>query len=300
MSIMGLARRLVLGLFVLSGSATAVSALPAHGGGGGGPFRMDCGRGVLIGVEGGAGAYVDAVRPVCARVQTTGGLGAAAPWAGKAGGNGGHAMSLRCPPGWGVVGVFGRSGSYVDQLGLHCAPLEVSAQGVAVRAGNTRLGPEGGNGGDPFDDRCPAGQVATGLSGRSGTFVDQLSLLCARVSTAPPPGAVVVAHPPAAPHTVYGHIPGQPGNGKADILEKAVEILNSAADRIVFDLCDTAQRCGNFALEAAENGLYTDCTAGCRVSLATEGHAPVTYDLQGTHRYKILWNGSQFDLHEVQ
>jgi hypothetical protein len=96
------------------------------------------------------------------------GTGALDPW------------TQTCPSGQVVVGFVGRSGSAVDRAAFECASLAVD-----LDAGSFSLGPlvvlpsAGGDGGAPFQSQCPAGQVARGLVGRSGTWIDELGLVCA-------------------------------------------------------------------------------------------------------------------------
>jgi hypothetical protein len=85
-----------------------------------------------------------------------------------------------CPAGQVVVAFVGRSGAALDQAAFECASLAVD-----LDAGSLSLGPlvvltaAGGDGGSPFQSECPAGQLARGLVGRSGVWVDELGLACA-------------------------------------------------------------------------------------------------------------------------
>jgi hypothetical protein len=90
------------------------------------------------------------------------------------GGTGGGNYTLSCLPGEIAIGIYGRSGGYIDQLGLICAYVYPDGS----------FGPEdwrgwaGGNGGGFFISKCPAGHGIAGFSGRSGSFIDQLRLVC--------------------------------------------------------------------------------------------------------------------------
>ena len=85
-----------------------------------------------------------------------------------------------CPAGQVVVGFVGRSGDALDQAAFECTSLAVD-----LDAGWFSLGPRvvltaaGGDGGLPFQSECPAGQLARGLVGRSGVWIDELGLVCA-------------------------------------------------------------------------------------------------------------------------
>ncbi|PRQ06318.1 hypothetical protein [Enhygromyxa salina] len=94
------------------------------------------------------------------------------------GGGGGGPGTLACGAGDVAVGIYGRSGIYIDQLGLTCAYL----------MDNGSLGPTydtgtlGGQGGGSFRLICPLGQAIVGFHGGSGTLVDRLGLYCSGVA----------------------------------------------------------------------------------------------------------------------
>jgi hypothetical protein len=73
--------------------------------------------------------------------------------------------------------MHGRSGSWVDRIGLMCAPL----------AGDGTLGPAyqtvaaGGDGGIASSVLCPAGQVLVGLHIWSDSVIYRIDLLCQTV-----------------------------------------------------------------------------------------------------------------------
>src|SRR5947208_2133746 len=69
----------------------------------------------------------------------------------RVGGDGGAPAALRCDR---VVGIEGRSGDWLDRIGLRCD------DGSATYA-------MGGDGGAPFRAPCPEGSVAVGVVGRS-------------------------------------------------------------------------------------------------------------------------------------
>jgi hypothetical protein len=151
-------------------------ALPYRGGGGGIPFTLGCAWSELaVGVYGRSGAYVDQVGLICARLYGDGNLGVAVT-RGRAGGNGGSPFYAMCPSGQALVGFEGRSGAYIDRMGIQCAPVASWSSCAAVPytqyAG-------GGLGGSPFQDRCPQGAVITRIEGRSGAYVDAMQPTCA-------------------------------------------------------------------------------------------------------------------------
>ena len=99
----------------------------------------------------------------------------------------GPVMTATCPPGQAIVGVHGRSGDFVDQVGFECAPLTRQSDGsVSVSfATPTVLPGFGGNGGGSFDDPCPNGEVVRGWNVSGGAWLDSVSAVCAP-PTAPP------------------------------------------------------------------------------------------------------------------
>ncbi len=91
------------------------------------------------------------------------------------GGDEGTPFSLRCPAGQVGVGVTVRSESSVYAVALSCAPI--ATDGALGDAHATR--PGGGPGGTSASERCPAGQVVAGLTGRSGVRIDRVGVQCA-------------------------------------------------------------------------------------------------------------------------
>jgi len=97
--------------------------LPPHGGSGG-PVEtiQSCPSGyVVFGLTGKAGGYVDQLTTVCVNRSNA---SQSWTWPGHAGGTGGRAYSISCFPQDGIftaaIGLFGRAGGYVDQIGLIC------------------------------------------------------------------------------------------------------------------------------------------------------------------------------------
>jgi hypothetical protein len=149
--------------------------LPYRGGPGGLPFSIACPRGtVAIGLYGRSGLYIDQGGLICATLNDSGSLGPGFT-EDSAGGNGGLPYYAVCPGGQVLVGVFGRSGGYVDQMGIQCAPA-TSWMGTATIWTTAYAG--GGEGGVPFSDTCPKGYAIVGLDGRSGLYVDGEQPLC--------------------------------------------------------------------------------------------------------------------------
>jgi hypothetical protein len=95
------------------------------------------------------------------------------PWRGGSGGN--SAGSIFCPSGTVVVGLYGRSAVYQDQIGLMCAGFD--QYGLLLPA--FRGPAEGSQGGEPDSELlCPNGAYAIGVQGNSHTYVDDFGLIC--------------------------------------------------------------------------------------------------------------------------
>ena len=91
------------------------------------------------------------------------------------GGWSGNPYTLSCNPGYVAAGIYGRSGGYVDQLGLECAYMNMDGSlGFRYRTGTA-----GGTGGGYFSISCPTGQAIVGFQGRVGNLVDRLGIYCA-------------------------------------------------------------------------------------------------------------------------
>ncbi|MET0591392.1 MAG: hypothetical protein ABW133_01750 [Polyangiaceae bacterium] len=82
---------------------------------------------------------------------------------GPAGGTAGSAMPmLECPGGFAAVGMYGRSGNRLDQVGLICA--QIGGDGRPVESTVRAMGAYGGTGGTFFFDTCGAGKWLSGMA----------------------------------------------------------------------------------------------------------------------------------------
>jgi hypothetical protein len=104
----------------------------------------------------------------------------AAELSGQAGGSGGQPFSLTCGDGRALIGIRGRAGDVVDSIRGVCATIDEIGAVTAISTTATT----GGTGGEyDYELRCPSSQVVTGLRGRAGSFLDEVSLACARLAT---------------------------------------------------------------------------------------------------------------------
>jgi hypothetical protein len=88
-----------------------------------------------------------------------------------------------CPADEVVVGFSGRAGAALDQVAFACAPWSVGG-GVMSAGAAVTLPAAGGDGGLPYQDGCPSGQLARGSDLRSGAWVDAFGLVCGTPSLA--------------------------------------------------------------------------------------------------------------------
>ena len=171
----------------------------AFGGSGGSAFTLACPNNtVLVGIDGRAGSRVDAITPVCAPLQVTPAGSPSPEYAyavhtgtattmGTVGGTGGSVFSARCPADQVVIGMTGRSGDNIDRIGIGCGALSitrVASSWLLVLTPASSTDSYGGSGGSPFSFACPAGQAATGATGRAGDRVDKFGFVCSRLSLA--------------------------------------------------------------------------------------------------------------------
>lgn len=173
----------VLALLLSGGTLAAQEYKGAMWGGTGGTssYNLDCGSsGVMTGVFGKTGAWIDQLGITCQTVKSDGTLGNTYT-RGPVGGAGGTSSTRSCPAGWVVGRVATNSGSYINSLALYC---------YAWSAGNRRLDyavPKyvGGLGGFPIPGvayneavTCPAEKVGKAFRGKSGSYIDSLQFVC--------------------------------------------------------------------------------------------------------------------------
>ncbi len=110
--------------------------------------------------------YVDGIVGVWATRFASSTLSYGLPHGASAGGY----SQLSCPSQYRITGIYGKSGSGIDSIGIICK-TENQAQ-------TYRSATFGGSAGTSYELSCPAGQFATELNGRAGTYLNQLSLGC--------------------------------------------------------------------------------------------------------------------------
>lgn len=146
------------------------------GGTGGAAATLKCDPDkVMVGVTVRAGAWLDNIAPRCAAPDPVG------VWSDdergpRAGGPGGTTETEKCPPNHAVSAISGRAGGFIDRLRIRCRPL---ASATHTSGEEVSGGVVGGTGGTEFGRiACPADLAAIGFAVRTGTYVDQLKLIC--------------------------------------------------------------------------------------------------------------------------
>jgi hypothetical protein len=235
-------------LTLLVSQVHAQAYLPVIGGNGGGQFIAPCAdKQNLIGFEIRAADDVDAIRPVCAvafgpaqigpvALTTDSGLVTQQPSGlvpiqsvapGWYGGPGGRILRLLCPgPTPILIGIDvaaeGVDTIIVNNIHLFCGKA-VTDQSAAANPSAIFDGPGYtpspgwlgiGIGGDSAhlrtgSQRCPPGQVAVGLHGRSGIWLDAMGLICDAPRLSPAPVASIGRGVPNSLmlHDPFAHAP---------------------------------------------------------------------------------------------
>ncbi|MCU1384085.1 MAG: hypothetical protein JWL71_2782 [Acidobacteria bacterium] len=145
---------------------------PAGGFGGNAFAPVDCPAGsVVVGFLGRAGDDIDRTELACAATPALTPTGTFF----VAGGTGGqdYGAALTCGGGEAVTGVYGgiNGNGWIDYLGVTCTTLSTGASHNTGTAGLNQ-------GGSPFTLSCPAGKIVTGVEGRQGALMDQISIRC--------------------------------------------------------------------------------------------------------------------------
>jgi hypothetical protein len=212
--------------------AQAESQTEVVGGNGGTAFSHTCPAGqFLVGIYGWTGQIVDGIGLTCASWNAlhtaTSGPTTGSPQRGPYfGGRGGNYGNFQCPAGsaisgWLIEGSYGDSPYVVGNIDKQECRSLAPPHGV-LAAKNVFFG------GDqrsftaypftrsPFNSvpvpvRCPPGELANGLYGGSGVYLDRVGLLCAVPQAPqlikPPPFPAAATHPPVAPppaHHLFG------------------------------------------------------------------------------------------------
>lgn len=177
-------------------SPTQATQFEPYGGPGGQHFTVLCPPGYhLVGLEGRVGKWVDKMAPICGSWNPERqGFVNRIPlnWIGTS--EGGAPAAAGCPQGyavnrwtfWFTVGETLRP-KFVSTIHLVCEAAAANRGHFEFDFGNTALGYKSAGGGafsPPSRPRpsgtntCPRSELAIGMEGRSGRFIDALALIC--------------------------------------------------------------------------------------------------------------------------
>lgn len=171
------------------GGPAYAADLEVEGGPGGGYFRVTCpDGGYVVGLDGRTGAWIDGVRPICGiwdnaskRLRVTG------PHRTYVGGPEGGPSSAPCPDGSIVTGMeFANTWSdknphnagYVHHITIRCRAVIGNDTVTRLYGPATRVEVPSGMLILTANQECRNGEIATGLHGRAGTYIDALALIC--------------------------------------------------------------------------------------------------------------------------
>ena len=184
------------------------------GGGGGGPFDLFCGSdAVVIGFNMRSGTALDAINPICIRLNDQG-----TEWTGEAyeaslqyrGGPGGGYQKIACNPGDAVRHFHVYAGPWANSTVVK--HVRMTCEDLGNPANWYNVVPQQIAGTVTMDQRfsCGDGYWAAGLYGRTGALVDRLGFACKKIvqAAAPPPAAAAATSPSATTSTAANILPG--------------------------------------------------------------------------------------------
>ncbi len=129
----------------------------------------------LIGLKVRHGSLVDAVTGIYGQLKADGTIGSTIE--GHRYGKTGGGQTIVRRKGYVIVGLSLRSTRYVVQLRILWQKWTSSGPNPSEEVQSQILG---GPKGRPFDLKVPAGEVAIGIHGRAGTYIDRISLITAK------------------------------------------------------------------------------------------------------------------------
>jgi hypothetical protein len=165
----------LLGMLI-SGSVSAATEFPPHGGQGDADVKDKCPPGeFLVGLSVRSGSWVDQMALTCASVDTTtGATGLPKDVLPPRGGNGGSPSSKTCLPGFIIHGVALLMTSQDRQVRLfifNCVSTTSTARHNLDIGNNAPVFPN-------FQQNCPDGEAVVGIRIRHGLHVNAVGLIC--------------------------------------------------------------------------------------------------------------------------
>ncbi len=158
---------------------TLGTLLPSVGGGGGTAFFDACPIGYVgTGLNIRYGNWLDQIQLICRKLNLDGTLGATATTPAR-GGGGGVPATGHCANNQIMAGQMFHASTWISRVGTPCA---TAARLKYATGGDDSWLFMPGNSTGPFSfTACPAGQAITGISGRAGSWVDQLGFKCGKL-----------------------------------------------------------------------------------------------------------------------
>ena len=206
---------LVVGLLSMMFAPFAgASNLPVQGGPGGKPFRSDCsGGGYVAGIYVRSGDWIDAIGLKCATYDRLALTFTRPAWNTPYNGGSGAGLLEReklCPADSSVSGLLigyttdGSRPKFVDHVMMVCRDVKGATKATScfdTGDGCWFTRPNGDNPLRAFGQACPDNELATGIRGRAGNYVDAIGLVC---SLKPQPPKILVLRRPTTtpPRTV--------------------------------------------------------------------------------------------------
>lgn len=180
---------LALGASSTTGAAEFVTPL-AGGTGGDLSYNLNCGAdGVLVGLSGRWGGWLDSIGIICRKVNADGTLGSAFTLGPKGGNGGSTAGNPTCNAANVVQSVHAFTGMYVNRAAFGCGAWSPATRRVAqaVFTPGAAGSDVDGVGPPATQDRsvldCPTdGKPAKGIRGKHGSFIDSIALVCDSVA----------------------------------------------------------------------------------------------------------------------
>lgn len=171
---------LVFALLLSSGRLVAQEYQGPIWGGSGGTtsYNLDCGSsGILVGVYGKVGFWIDQIGIICQNVKPDGTLGSSYT-KGPVGGQGGSSETARCPAGQAVGDAGVRAGSYIEYVHVMCWPWVPSTRRLNTSGYETNkdLGQWSTTGQQRF--RCSEEKIGKALRGKYGGYIDSMQFVC--------------------------------------------------------------------------------------------------------------------------
>lgn len=197
-----------LGLVLLHSPFVVATDLPPFGNSGGNTFRAECPKGsYLVGLQGKAGECMDRIATLCApwlhATQTFGSASVGPSLGDSRGGNvtfgncNGGNVKNQAVQSWSLTLLRGNN-PFVNKVTAQCIALGTPASpsnfvfgSSSAPSGSLLRDPTVG----PWKQTCPGGEVAAGIQGRAGLFLDAVGLICGPFPPPKPPIAATKVNP---------------------------------------------------------------------------------------------------------